>query len=248
MGRPSTSQSPSVFVLYRFYNEDDSLLYVGLTRDPSRRISQHAGDKSWWTNVSRIEIAHFDSLEELRSAERDAITTEKPVHNVRMNGTKQKRSETETDAREKVEIDGLVGRFFHTFEDASDDPEDDKHATRINGRILHWQGRVLEQINDELYTIETFSWWDGIPTGHRLARVDDMLDWRFYDSSLEMQVALPCGESLPWRDGDPCHGVREYWSGSHDFLHFICHSCRKNFPGFADYPEIIWRNGKPHLK
>lgn len=252
MGRPSTSQSSNTFVLYRFYAADDSLLYVGLTRNPGRRIDKHAGEKSWWSDVARIEIAHFDSLPELREAERMAIQSEKPRHNIRMNGVKRSRRSSRPDSVtsviEEVEIDGLVGRFFHTFSEPRSEQED-KNSTYVNGRIVNRQGRVVEEVAGGLYAIETFSWWDGTPAdGRKIVKVDDMLDWQFYDSSLEMQIALPCGESLPWRDYESCNGVREYWSGSTMFIHFICHSCRNHFPGFADYPPIVWRDGRPHLK
>ncbi len=248
MGRPSTSQSPSIFVLYRFYGTDDALLYVGLTRDPSRRLARHAGDKSWWTDVARVEFSHFGSLQELRDAEREAITTEKPLHNIHMNGSYSMRKQSPKDAAEEAQIDGLVGRFFHSFRDASEDPEDDKYATFMFGRVLQWQGHVVEQITDDLYAIETFSWWDGFPSGDRhLVRIDDMLQWRFYDSSFEMQAALPCGEH--YDSGNICQGEREfYYQSSILGFHFVCNGCRKRYPGFADYAEIVWRDGRAHPK
>jgi predicted GIY-YIG superfamily endonuclease len=75
-----------VFVLYRFFAADERLLYVGMTINPARRFEKHRGDKSWWSEVARIEVAHYPTLEALRVAERQAIKSEKPVHNIRMNG------------------------------------------------------------------------------------------------------------------------------------------------------------------
>jgi predicted GIY-YIG superfamily endonuclease len=225
--RPSTSQSNSVFVLYRFYGTDDSLLYIGLTRNPAKRLEQHAGGKSWWTDVARIEFEHFSSLTELREAEREAIQTEKPAHNIRMNEASSKARPARVAAIEESAIDCLVGRFFHTFSDLDDNTSE--HATIINGRVLRWQGRVLEEVSHELYTIETYSWWDGCATGHQLARIDDMLDWRFYDTSLEMQVAMPCGESHD--SGITCRGEREFYSGMPGHgLHFICQRMPQTLP------------------
>lgn len=244
-GRPSTNQSNSVFVLYRFYGTDNTLLYIGQTQNPPGRMKQHAHEKSWWTEVGRIELQHYGSLPELVAAEREAITSEKPAHNIKMNKSARTTKPASIDPLERSEIDGLVGRHFHSFRDLTDD---DENATIINGRVVVWQGRVLEQISDELYTIETYSWWDGCATGHQITRVDNMLDWRFYDTALEMQVALPCGEYHD--NGRYCRGERAYYSDLRALgvIHFVCSSCQEYYPGFADYKPLVWRNGKPHLK
>lgn len=77
--------SLDTFVLYRFFAGDDRLLYVGMTRNPSRRFEKHSGEKSWWSEVARIEMEHHSTLPELREAERQAIQHDKPIHNIRMN-------------------------------------------------------------------------------------------------------------------------------------------------------------------
>jgi predicted GIY-YIG superfamily endonuclease len=74
-----------VFTLYRFYAADDSLLYIGLTVDPGRRMREHKAGKPWWTEIARIELEHLSSLEELRAAERAAIIAEQPLHNLALN-------------------------------------------------------------------------------------------------------------------------------------------------------------------
>jgi len=74
------------FVLYRFFAQDDRLLYVGLTRNPARRFDQHRDGKPWWSKVARIEMEHFSTLLELKGAERRAIEGERPEHNIKMNG------------------------------------------------------------------------------------------------------------------------------------------------------------------
>jgi hypothetical protein len=75
-----------MFTLYRFYGADDTLLYVGITINPGRRMEKHRNTQPWWTDVARIEMEQHPDLGTLRAAEREAIETEKPLHNVRMNG------------------------------------------------------------------------------------------------------------------------------------------------------------------
>lgn len=68
--------------LYRFYGADGTLLYVGITKDPGRRFIQHGSSKDWWRNVASIQIEYLDSRDDLASAEREAIRSELPRHNI----------------------------------------------------------------------------------------------------------------------------------------------------------------------
>ena len=79
----------SLFTLYRFYDTDDVLLYVGLSINPGKRFEKHRHTKPWWRDVDRIEIQHFDDLDSLRAAERKAIEDEQPLYNIRMNTRRQ---------------------------------------------------------------------------------------------------------------------------------------------------------------
>lgn len=72
-------------VLYRAYDENFSLLYVGITANPGVRLRKHAERKWWWGNVSQIQLQHFSSRDALEAAEREAIATESPVFNVQGN-------------------------------------------------------------------------------------------------------------------------------------------------------------------
>lgn len=69
--------------VYRAFNADDELLYVGITASPAGRFSQHNSVTDWWPEVAVLRIEHFDSREEAMIAENNAINTESPRHNVR---------------------------------------------------------------------------------------------------------------------------------------------------------------------
>jgi hypothetical protein len=68
--------------LYRFYDAAGDLLYVGIAANPGRRFHQHAGDKTWWTQVVGSTMTHYPTSEAAAYAEIVAITNEHPRHNV----------------------------------------------------------------------------------------------------------------------------------------------------------------------
>lgn len=74
-------ESPERTALYRLYDANEQLLYVGITNDPPSRMVQHAGDKTWWPQVAQHSIEWLDSREAALDAERSAIITERPRYN-----------------------------------------------------------------------------------------------------------------------------------------------------------------------
>lgn len=62
----------------------------------------------------------------------------------------------------------------------------DKYFISLEGGKLCWQGRVIAQVSNELYLIETFDWLESQPFDMRLVSIGGMADWRFYDSQETM--------------------------------------------------------------
>jgi len=67
--------------LYRHFNENGILLYVGISLKWTSRTKEHHRRSPWWRDVANITLQHFDTLKEARAAEKIAIDQEKPVHN-----------------------------------------------------------------------------------------------------------------------------------------------------------------------
>jgi hypothetical protein len=67
--------------LYRHFNGDGTLLYVGISLSVVQRLSEHAASP-WFKRISRIDVEWFDSRAQARAAEREAIQDERPIHNV----------------------------------------------------------------------------------------------------------------------------------------------------------------------
>lgn len=68
--------------LYRAFDAEGALLYVGISFNPLLRVGQHAKSKAWWTEVAKITVAHYPTRAAAAAAERSAIASERPRHNV----------------------------------------------------------------------------------------------------------------------------------------------------------------------
>jgi predicted GIY-YIG superfamily endonuclease len=72
---------PERTALYRLYDANGKLLYVGITNDTERRWSDHSSDKSWWPDVTERTVEWFATRPAAEAAEIQAIKTEKPRRN-----------------------------------------------------------------------------------------------------------------------------------------------------------------------
>jgi len=67
---------------YRHLNSKGDVLYVGLAKDVIARSADHARGSAWWQGVRRIEWDMYDNRDEAAWAERIAINTLNPRHNI----------------------------------------------------------------------------------------------------------------------------------------------------------------------
>lgn len=67
--------------VYRCFDADGALLYVGQTQDAVARMAQHAYSAFWATEVTRVKITAHSGRETARDVERDVIRDENPRFN-----------------------------------------------------------------------------------------------------------------------------------------------------------------------
>lgn len=68
-------------VVYRFFNAEDDLLYIGQSQRMLTRIREHELCTPWFDEVTQITV-QTTSAEDLDSVEREAIRNERPRYNV----------------------------------------------------------------------------------------------------------------------------------------------------------------------
>ena len=68
--------------LYRLFDAQGALLYVGISKSAISRMTQHASQQQWWRDVADVRIESFAcTRREILDIEERAIRTEKPLHN-----------------------------------------------------------------------------------------------------------------------------------------------------------------------
>lgn len=72
--------------LYRFFDQDEELLYVGISVSPWSRWRQHRHDKPWWCDVATIGLESHPTREAALAAEKVAIQSEHHRYNIVHNG------------------------------------------------------------------------------------------------------------------------------------------------------------------
>lgn len=93
--------------LYRHFDSEGRLLYVGIARDPITRLQQHNGSSHWADEIAMITIEAFTDKAAAREAEARAIHNEQPLYN------KMLRYPTSTQcahygARDNADLDDLL--------------------------------------------------------------------------------------------------------------------------------------------
>ena len=72
--------------LYRHFNAEGTLLYVGISASAMGRLSQHKGAQYKWTqDITKITVEKCASRGDALRAEKKAIKNESPLHNVQHN-------------------------------------------------------------------------------------------------------------------------------------------------------------------
>lgn len=74
--------------VYRLFDAEGRLLYVGQTVRPDRRVQDHRLRKSWGGQIARVDLTEPMDRESALKHEAAAINTERPVYNInRSNGS-----------------------------------------------------------------------------------------------------------------------------------------------------------------
>lgn len=71
-----------VAYVYRLFDADGALLYIGLTNNIDNRLVHHKCDKPWFSSISCYTLERFPNRGIARFAECIAIRDEGPIFNI----------------------------------------------------------------------------------------------------------------------------------------------------------------------
>ncbi|SEE48472.1 GntR family transcriptional regulator [Streptomyces sp. 2133.1] len=66
--------------LYRLYDTNEVLLYLGISRFPKYRLREHEDNQSWWHLVARTTVEWHENRTVARETEVRATKEEKPLY------------------------------------------------------------------------------------------------------------------------------------------------------------------------
>lgn len=95
--------------LYRLYDANDVLLYLGISFMPAARWEQHQNDKHWTHLVVRTTVEWYPTRRAALAAEARATKTEKPLHDSswRKSAAGERPQWLDPEGQQKV-VDGLA--------------------------------------------------------------------------------------------------------------------------------------------
>jgi hypothetical protein len=95
---------PERTALYRLFDADDRLLYLGIAKLPEFRWARHAHVQPWWHLVARKTVVWYPSRGEAAIAEEELTATEKPLYDRSAEGVKHHAVERfdDTDGHRRV--------------------------------------------------------------------------------------------------------------------------------------------------
>lgn len=75
--------------LYRHFDANGALLYIGVSLNALKRLSQHQNLSPWFASISNVTIETFETKQEALLAERHAIERENPKFNIERLGARR---------------------------------------------------------------------------------------------------------------------------------------------------------------
>lgn len=75
------------FALYRYFDEGERLLYIGISGDLPVRENAHIGRSRWMELATSSKIQRYATVDEVVATEAAAIKAEQPLFNVQHNDT-----------------------------------------------------------------------------------------------------------------------------------------------------------------
>lgn len=168
--------------VYFIRNDRTSSIKIGVAADPRKRVSelQTGSDGS-------LELIHTEPGGAARERELHARFSEDRIQGEWFRASEDlveylDRGDPAQDISRPRNLRRydcpLVGHYFHTIKEEEFEGD--------IWQLCHQQGQVISEVGEGVYLCQLFSWVVGEEIQRILVKLDQMLDWRFYETSDEM--------------------------------------------------------------
>jgi hypothetical protein len=148
--------------IYRMYDAEGTVIYIGQSVNPLLRASNHRGDKPWWHEVRTILIEFHDDV---LAAEQAAIEAENPQYNTIHTGKVHARYAVWRQLRDEAHTRGEMCE--HPICGKCRDRRFRLRKARLRTRTYHRQGmddativqRLRSHVPNVLVSIEQVREW-----------------------------------------------------------------------------------------
>lgn len=160
-----TSAAPRPAAVYRLYDSDGTLLYIGSAYDPEERCKRHR-DKPWWPEVSRRTDEWHSHRGAAYGAEMTAIASEASKYNA-MGATGYRTPQTEAVRRRNAlaslrqKLVGQAGQVSLDVRAASREAgfsheQSERMATLAQIEFLEWTGLFARSVKWRREVLELY--------------------------------------------------------------------------------------------
>lgn len=93
--------------LYRHFNSEGVLLYVGISLNAVNRTKQHGKVSKWYEEISTITIQHYPNRKEAIEAEGIAVKSEGPLYNIQLRPKPEKHRKYRASKATDIGVDNM---------------------------------------------------------------------------------------------------------------------------------------------
>lgn len=116
-----------MYCVYKIYDKDNFLLYVGCTKHFLVRAYQHAITKQWVNDIAKITVEYFDSRVNALEIEKSYQDDEKPIYSLPLSNSKKFTTDykktlimewvsNEWKSPKKSEVESITVHYFEMLE------------------------------------------------------------------------------------------------------------------------------------
>lgn len=88
--------------LYRCYDNENNLLYIGISLSAINRLSQHKSHSKWFDAIAKVDVEWFQDRDSAILAEMEAVRIEQPKFNVFLKHRKAHKQRTKKPSQQRT--------------------------------------------------------------------------------------------------------------------------------------------------